>query len=344
MPDRGDGDGGRERGNTKKRALDDALQALGLGAVNPDAKRRHTAGGPGHHDSSASTSSSFKSSGQAGKSNSPSKPSKIQLDTPLFPSRPSGSSASSAHHSWRPPKSTGSPPRASGALGGPRGANSGHAGLSLSTFGRLNPRALKQPSVPNGLPTSPSTSSDAFSIPAGSTKTSATIPFKQVPEASSRSLRYGQKLVDRAAAGENSPQTQNKAGQGARPLGIEHFAAKQQNRQSSAQDRPSHPSWHTKGNSTEPYEISSSDDGVYVDSVDDDTDQDDDDNAASFPSTRQRSAQLKSRGSNESAFQNPSKGRLVDEHTSKHIFYDETPSGKDYHVFKGTRHSWAAHI
>lgn len=225
------------------------------------------------------------------------------------------------------------------------GANSGHTGLPLSTLGRLNHRALKQPSVPNGPPTSSGTSSDAFSFPAaGSTKTSATNPFKQVPEVSSRSLRFGQKLVNRAAAGESNPQTQNKAGQGARPLGTEQFAVKQQNRQSGAQYRPSNPSSHTKGKSTDPYELSSSDDGLYVDSVDDDTDQDDDDNAASFPSTRQRSARLKSQGSDEHAFQNPSISRLGDEHTSKHIFFNKTPSGKDYHVFKGTRHSWAAHI
>lgn len=344
MPGRGDGDGGREKGNTKKRALDDALQALGLGAVNPDAKRRHTAGGPGHHDSSASTSSSFNSSGQAGKSNSPSKPSKFQLDTPLFPSRPSGSSASSAHHSWRPPKSTGSPPRASGASGGPRGATSGHAGLPLSTFGRLNPRALKQPSVPNGPPTSSNTSLDALLIPARSTKTSATIPFKQVPEASSRSLRYGQKLVDRAAAGESSPQTQDKAGQGARPFSTEHFAAKQQNRQFGAQDRPSNPSSHTKGKSTDPYELSSSDDDgdLYVDDGVDDADQDDDNNAASFPSTRHRSARLKSHGDWE-AVEYSAFGNFDDEHTSKHIFY-KTPSGKDYQDFKGARYSWGAQI
>lgn len=184
MPGRGDGDGGVAKGHAKKRDLDDKLQ-VGLGAVNPDAKRRHIAGGHGQRDNDGTSNNScFQSSGKDAKRYDTSKFPKSQLRPLPFSSPPSSPlPALQRQHSSKPPDSTGSAAKAPGANPG-------------------EPKRKQNP-LPNGPPTLSSTSSDASSIPAGLTEDFPTIISKHAPNQSSRSLRYGQQSADGAAAGKD---------------------------------------------------------------------------------------------------------------------------------------------
>lgn len=299
MPGQGDGDWGVAKGHSKKRDLDDELR-VGLGAANPDAKRRHTAGGHGQRDDDgASNSSSFQSSAKDAKRHS--KSSKYQLNTPQNSSRPSSSlPALQRQHSSRPPNSTGSAAKATGASaasaasGSSWGAKPGGPGV----FTRQDrPRRTQNP-LPNGPPTLPSTSSDASSIPAGSTEDFPAITSKHTPNRSSRSLRYGHQPADGAATGKGSPQNQDAAEYGDNVL----------------------PASRVKETKKYVFISVSSDDGSHVDDEDDEDtdDEDDDENAISLPTTRQGSARLRA-------------DDLGGNHSTKVFCYDKTPSGKDYH-------------
>lgn len=174
MPGRGDGDGGMAKGHAKKRDLDDELR-VGLGAGNPDAKRRHTAGGHGQRDDDGtSNSSSFQVSRRDAKRYGTSKFPESQLNTLQASSRPSSSlPALQRQHSSRSPNSTGSAAKAPGALGASAASGSSwgaKSGGPEGVFTRQDRPTWKQKPLPNGPPTLPSTSSDASSIPAGSTK------------------------------------------------------------------------------------------------------------------------------------------------------------------------------
>lgn len=311
MRDRGDGDGAVAKGHAKKRDLDDKLQA-GLGAVNPDAKRRHIAGGHGQRDDDGTSNNpSFRSSGKDAKRYGATKSFKGQLNS----LRPSSSlPALQRQHSSKPPNSTGSAakapaaPAAPAALGSSWGAKPGRP---EGIFTRQDRPTRKQNPLPNGPPTLPSTSSDASSIPAGSTEDFPAITSKHAPNRSSRSLRYGHQPADGAAAGKGSPQNQDGAEHGDNVL----------------------PASRVKETKKHVYVSISSDDGSYVDDEDDEEtdDEDDDENAISLPTTRQGSARLRA-------------DDLGGNHHTKLFSYDKTPSGKDYHEFSSKSASWPPYI
>lgn len=309
MPGRGDGDRGVAKGHVKKRDLDDELR-VGLGAANPDAKRRHTADGHGQRDDDDSTSnnSSFQSSAKDAKRYS--KSSKYQLSSLQNSSRPSSSlPALQRQHSSKPPNSTGSAAKAPGALGASTASGSSWGtkpGGPGGVFTRQDRPTRKQNPLLNGPPTLPSTSSDASSIPAGSTEDSPATTSKHAPNRSSRSLRYGHQPADGAATGKGSLQNRD---------GAEH-----------GDNVP--PASRVKETKKHVYVNISSDDGSYVDDEDDeDTDDDDDDeNAISLPTTRQGSARLRA-------------DDMGGNHSTKWFSYDKTPSGKDYHVFSSESQS-----
>lgn len=347
MQGRADGDKDVVKGDAKKRGLDDAL-GIHFGVASSDPKRRHTTARPGHDDDeNTSNTSSFRSAMQDIRSNGASKSSRSQLERLLFASSPASSTLPQTHQSWKPPNSTGSAAQASGApgaSGSSRGANAGSLG---GVFSGLNRYAFRQIPQANEPSTSSSTSSDASSIPAGSTENLPIIalrPPAHVPETSFQSLRYGHNPADRAAAGEGGPQNQERAGQGARSHNTEQFAVGRQTRQSVAQGRPPRSYSHVEGQSVTPYKLDSSEDDLYVDEDDQDTDEDDDEDPVFFPNNRQGIGRLEARGSNGHVFENHSNGRLDDKHKSGPFVYDETPSGKNYHIFEGAAHSWVAYL
>lgn len=324
MPGRGDGDGVVAKGHGKKRDLDDKL-LVGLGAVNPDAKRRHTAGGHGQRDDGTSSSSSFQSTAKDAQRYGTSKSPKSQLDTLQISSRPSSSlPALQRQHYSTPPNSTGSTAKASGALGAPgasgssRGAKPGGPGV----FSRRDRPTWKQKPLPSGPPTLSSTSSDASSISAGSTE--ATLTSKHALNRSSRSLRHGRQPTDRAASGKGGSQNQDVATTGP------------QRRPSDTSDKVL-PASQIRETKRHPYVEISSDDGSYVDEEDDedtdDDDDDDDENATSFPTTRQGSARLRARSNGDSLLKGNHNDNLDGQRKTKVFSYDKTPSGKDYHEF-----------
>lgn len=306
MPGRGEGDRVVAMGHSKKHDLDDKLQ-VGLGAGNPNAKRRHVAGGHDQRDDDGtSDNSSFQSSAKDAKRYS--KSSKYQLNSLQNSSRPSSSlPALQRQHSSRPPNSTGSAAKASGALaasaasGSSWGAKPGGPGV----FTRQDRPTRKQNPLPNGPPTLPSTSSDASSIPAGSTEDFPAITSKHATNRSSRSLRYGQQPADGAATGKGSPQNQDGAEHGDNVL----------------------PASRVKETKKHVYVSISSDDGSHVDDEEDeDSDDEDDENVISLPTSRQGSARLRA-------------DDLGGNHSTKLFSYDKTPSGKDYHVFSSESQS-----
>lgn len=324
MPGRGDGDGGVAKGHAKKRDLDDKLR-VGLGAVNPDAKRRHTVGGHRQRDDGTSSSSSFQSSAKDAQGYGTSESPKSQLNTQIS-SRPSSSlPALQRQHYSTLPNSTGSTAKASGALGAPgasgssRGAKPGGPGV----FSRRDRPTWKQKPLPNGPPTLSSTSSDASSIPAGSTE--ATITSKHALNRSSPSLRHGRQGADRAASGKDGPQNQDVATTGP------------QRRPSDTSDKVLPASQIRETKRHHPYVEISSDDGSYVDEEDDedtdDEDDDDEENATSFPTTRQGSARLRARSNGDSLLKGDHNDNLDGQRKTTVFSYDKTPSGKDYHEF-----------
>ncbi|KAG6356065.1 hypothetical protein INS49_015450 [Diaporthe citri] len=326
MQGRADGDGGRAKGNAKKRDLDDALK-VGLGTRDSDAKRRHTAGGPGHqHDESTPNSSSFHSDGRDVKRNGTSNSFKSQRDTLPFSSRPFGLPAQQAHRSLRPPNSGDSAPkasRASGASQGTRGAKPGLLGGLFSGFGHYK---SKQNPVPNGPPTSSSTWSDASSVPAGSTEALNAEIWNEIPRTPWHSLRYGHKPADRAAGGEGKPQSYDRPAQGARSRNADHAVTGSQRRQSDTQDNTL-PASRLKGKRRAQYDDNLSYDVLYLEDDDEDSDEKDDEHATAFPKTRQGSARLGARGSSGSLLKgNPDAGSNG-ERKPRQLSYDKTPSG-----------------
>lgn len=314
MPGRGDGDGGVAKGHAKKRDLDDKLR-VGLGAVNPDAKRRHTDLGHGQRDDGTSSSASFQSSAKDAQRYGTSKSPKSQLDTLQISSRPSSSlPALQRQHATKPPNGTG--PAAKGP--GSRGAKTGGPGV----FSRRDRPTRKRNPLLNGPPTLSSTSSDASSIPAGSTE--ATLISNHALNRSSRSLRHGRQPADRAASGKGGSQNQDVATTGP------------QRRPSDTSDKVL-PASQIRETKRHPYVEISSDDGSYVDEEDDedtdDDDDDDDENATSFPTTRQGSARLRARNNGDSLLKGDHNDNLDDQRKTKVFSYDKTPSGKDYHEF-----------
>lgn len=325
MHGRADGDGGRARGNAKKRDLDDALK-VGLGARDPDAKRRHTAAGPGHHhDGSTPNSSSFPSGGQDVKKHGTSKSLKFQHDILPFSSRPSGSPAPQAYPSLRPPNSGDSAPKAPGAPGASRGTRGARPGLSRGLFSSVSHHKSKQNSVPNGPPTSSSTSSDASSIPAGLTKALSTGIPQEIPRASSHSSRYGYKVANRPAAGEGNPQSNDRPVQEARSRNADHVVPGSQRRQPDTRDSTLSAS-HLKGKRRPPFEDSLSDDGSYLEDDEEGSDDKDDGHATAFPQNQQNSARLRARGNSGSLFKGNPDGGLNGERKTRQLSYDKTPS------------------
>lgn len=326
MRGRADGDGGKAKGNAKKRDLDDALK-VGLGAGGPDAKRRHTAAGPGHHYAgSTSNGSSFHSGGQDVKSYGTSKSSKSQLDTLPFSEPPSGSPAPQALRSLGPPNSGDTAPKASGAPGaswGSRGAKSGLLGGLFSGDGHYK---SKQNSVPNGPPTSSSTSSDASSIPAASTVDFSDDIYKEIPKTSWSSLRYGYKPADRATGREGKPQSNDGPARAARSRNADHAVPGSQRRQSDTRDNTL-PASRLKGRIRPPYDDSLSDDDLYLEDDNEASDENDDEYATAFPKTRQGSARLGARGSSGSLLKGIPDGGLSDERKIRQPSHDKTPSG-----------------
>ncbi|KAK7697431.1 hypothetical protein SLS64_013512 [Diaporthe eres] len=329
MRGRADGDGGKAKGNAKKRDLDDALK-VGLGAGDPNGKRRHTAAGPGHqHDGSTSNGSSFHSGGQDVKKHGTSKSFKFQHDTLPFLSRPSSSPAPQAHRSLRPPNSGDSAPEAPGAPGAPgasRGTRGAKPGLPGGLFSGASHHKSKQNPVPNGPPTSSSTSSDASSIPAGSTEALATGSSQEIPRISSHSLRYGYKLANRAASGEGNPQSNDRRVQEARSRNADHVAPGSQRRQPHTRDNTLLVS-QIKGKRKPPYDDSLSDDGSYLDDDEEGSHDNDDGRATAFPKDRQDSTRLRARGSRGSLLNGRPDGGLNGERTTRRLSYDKTPSG-----------------
>lgn len=321
------GDGERLRHSTRKRDLYDAPE-LSLGGANRSAKRRQTTGSPAHDDESTSNSSSSYSRGQRVKTNSESRSPKSTLDTLRFSLRSSGAPGQQKHDALKPPTSRDSAAKPLGALGGPPGARLSLPG-GLSS-GHVHHKA-KQNLLPNGTPTSSSISSDASSIPAGSTGTLPFVASKEIPQKSFHSLRYGFKLANRAAAGEGSEQSNDKPGQETK--GRKHTTTSVQRQRS---DGPGNalPTPRLDGTRKTPHTISSSDDESYVDE-DENTDKDNDADVSAFPTTRQRSARLRAQRSAE----NLSKGKGDDgkngEHEAEQDGFRNTPSGKDYHHFLG---------
>lgn len=340
MRGRADADAVVAKGNAKKRDLDDAPQ-VGLGAGNPDAKRRHTASGQGARDGDGAgvlNSSSSHSSRQDVKSYGSSKPTNnSRLDTLLFSSRPSSSQpALQWQHSLRPPNSTASAARAPGAsgpsaaLGAPRallGAKPGLAGGAFSGVGR--PTRNQNPG-PDGPPTSSSTSSDASSIPAGLGENLAATASKHLPKTSFQSLRYGHKPADHATAAKGSPQNQDRTDLGAKSDNTRGVAAGPQRRAS-----------RTRGTRRHPYASSSRDDGSYIEEDDGVTGEDGDETAIPFPNTRQGSARPRGRSSGDSLSKDDPDGDLHGERQAKLFSYGMTPSGKGYHVFSSKSPSLA---
>lgn len=326
MQGRADGDGGRAKGNAKKRNLDDALK-VGLGAGDPNAKRRHTAAGPGHqHDGSTSNGSSFHSGGQDVKKHGTSKSLKFQYDTLPFSSRPSGSPAPQAHRSLRPPNSGDSAPKASGASGASRGIRGAKPGLSGGLFSGVGRHKSKQNSVPNGPPTSSSTSSDASSIPAHSTEALATGISQEIPRTSSHSLRHGYKLANRSAGGEGIPQSNDRPAQEARSRNADHVVPGSQRRHPHTRDNTL-PASQLKGKRRLPYDDSLSDDGSYLEDDDGGSHDNDDGRATAFRKDRQDGARLRARGSRGSLLNGQPDGGLNGERTTPQPSYDKTPSG-----------------
>ena len=327
MPGRADGDGVTAKGNAMKRDLDDALR-VGLGAGNPDAKRRHTAAVPGRrHDESTFNLSSFHSSGHDVKRNGPSKSSQAGLDDSPTPQ---------AHRSLKQPNSSVPTAKASGApgltgaLGGTWGAKPNLLGGLLSGPGH---HRSKQHRLSDGPPTSSSTSSDASSIPPGYTATLPTAPSKDIPQTSFHSLRYGYKPATPANAVESNPRTNDRPGQEAQSQDNEYVATGPKGRQYDAQDNI-RPASRLKGKRKTPYyDKEPSDDGPYVVLDDEDSNINDDENAAAFSKTRQGSARPIARGSSGSLLKVSPDVGLDGEHNIRHLSYDKTPSGKDYHNF-----------
>lgn len=326
MQGRADGDGGRAKGNTKKRDLDDALK-VGLGAGNPDAKRRHTAAGPSYHyDGSTPNSSSFHSGRRDVKRHDIWNSIKSQLDTFPFSSRPSGSPAPQAYQSLRPPDSGDSAAKAPGASGASQSTRGGKPGLPGGLFSGVGHHKSKQNSVPNGPPTSSSTSSDASPIPAGSTEALSTEIYKQILRKSSQPLRYGYKLATQTAAGKGNPQSKDRSAQEARSHNAGHTIPGSQRRLSNTQDKILRPS-RLKSKRRPVYDDSLSDDGSYLEDDDDASDDNEDKHATSFPKKRQSSNHFGSRGSSGSLLGDNSDGGLNGERKSRQLSYDKTPSG-----------------
>lgn len=326
MQGRADGDGGRAKGNAKKRDLDDAIK-VGLGAGDPHAKRRNTAAGPGHHrDGSKPNSSSFHSDGQDIKKHGTSKSFKFQHDILPFSSRPSGSPAPQAYRSFRPPNSGDSAPKAPGAPGALRGTRGAKPGLSGGLFSGVSHHRSKPNSVPHGPPTSSSTSSDASSIPAGSTKALATGLSKEIPWTSSNSFRYGNKLANRAAAGQGNSQSNDRPAQEVRSRNADHVVPGSQRRQSDTRGNAL-PTSQLKGKRRPPCDDSLSDDGSYLEADEEDSGDNDEEHATAFPKFRQDSARLGARGSSGSLFKGNPDGGLDGERKSRQLSYDKTPSG-----------------
>lgn len=331
------GDGDRLRHNTRKHDLYDAPE-LSLGAANRSAKRRHTTGSPGHHDDeSTSNSSSSYSRGQQVKDNSASRSPKSTLDTLRFSLRSSGSTARQKHDALKPPTSSDSEAKAlvaSGVTWAPSGARLSFPG-GLSS-GYIHHSAKQNP-LPNGPPTSSSTSSDASSIPAGS---SGTLPFvaskKSLPHKSSLSLRYGNKSANGAAAGEGNPQSNDKPG--LETKGRKHTTTSTQRQQSGGRGH-THPNPRRDGTGKTADDITSSEDDSYVDE-DENNDDDSDEDDAAFPTTRQRSARLRARSTAETPSMGSGDDGKSGDHEADQGSYRKTPSGKDYHEFLGEGLNW----
>lgn len=300
MPGQADGGGGMVKRHAKKRELDDAL--LGLGTGSRDAKRRRTAGGPGHrHDGSTSNSSSLSSHGEDFNGDSALKSSKFQHDILPFSSRPSDSPAPPARHSLRAPNGSHSAAKASGAPGSSRGSRGAKPSSLGGLFSGRGHDKSHQNYVPNGPPNSSSTSSDASSIPTGSTQTFPTIAPRGKPQTSSNFLRYGKNSANREAAGQRNPQNHN----------TKHVPGSQ-GQQSGPQDNIPSASRLKKTLSVN----SPSNDVSYLENGD--VDSDDSDN--SLPARKQ--------------FWDP-------EHTTRHSYYSKTILGKDYCEVSGEALSWA---
>lgn len=343
MPGRAGGDRGRAKSNAKKRNLDDALE-VGLGAGKPDPKRQHAAAVPGHrHDQSTSNSSSFRSSGRDVKKNGPSTSFQSAIDALPFSSRPSGSPAPQANQFLEQPNTSVSAAKASGVLGA-SGASGATWGVKPHLLGGLfsgpGHQRSKQHRLSNGPPTSSSTSSDASSIPAGSTATLPTAPSKDITQSSVHSLRYGYKPATRATAGESNPQTIDKRNQEAHPQNTKPVATGPKGRQSDAKENV-RPGSRLRGKRNPPSNNNSSDDGLYVEIDDEDSDIHDEENSASFYKIRRGSARLRARGSSGGLLKGRPDGGLDDEHETRHLSYNKTHSGKDYHKFPGESLGWA---
>lgn len=274
MPGRGEGDGGVAKGHGKKRNLDYKLR-VSLGAGNPDAKRRHTAGGHGQRDDDGTSNSlSFQSSAKDAQRYGTSKFPKSQLDILQISSRPSSSLPTlQRQRSSKPPNSTGLTAKASGApgaSGSSRGAKPGGPGV----FSRRDRPTWKQNRLPNGPPTLSSTSSDASSISAGSTE--APLTSKHVLNRSSRSLRHGRQSADGAASRKDGSQNQDVA---------EHVATTgPQRRLSNTRDKVL-PASQVRETERHPYVSISSDDGSYGSSS---SGNDEQDNFSTNPSELER--------------------------------------------------------
>lgn len=323
MQGRADGDGGRARGNAKKRDLDDALQ-VGLGAGDPDAKRRHTVAGPGHPY--ATSLSSFHSGGQDVKRHGTSKSFKSQPDTLSFSYRPSDSPAPQAYRSLRPPTSGDAAPKASGSSGAPQGTRGAQPGLLGGLFSGVGHPKSKQNSLSNGPPTSSSTSSDASSIPAGSTEALTDGLSKEIFRISSQSLRYGSKLANQAAAGEGNPQGKDRAAQGARSHNADHVVPGSHRRLSDTQNKIL-PASRFEAKRRPLYNDSLSDDGSYLEGDDKDIDDNNDEHATTFPKNRQGSARLAARSSSGSLLKDHIDGGSNGERKTQQLSYGKPPSG-----------------
>ncbi|KAJ0114858.1 hypothetical protein J7T55_004600 [Diaporthe amygdali] len=324
-----DGGGSQERGNVKKRDLDDALRD-GLGARGQDTKRRRTPGHAHHVDEHTRDSSNFNCSTQDVKKNSIQKTS----NSWMFLSGPSGLRPLQTQHSSRQPSTVGSAPEASGASRALRASEATKPARTKGIFSAPDHHKLKLDTLRNGPPTSSSTSSDTSLIPARFTET-LPASSKGLPTSSLQSLRYGFSRANRTAAGEGNSLGKDRPGQVGHSHNTGHLVLSQ-GRQTGTEDKAL-PSHHIKGKKKQPYDYDPSDDDSYVDNDGDSVDDVDE----KLPSTRQGSARMKARIGSGEPSSNGYYDNLDNNHGTRPVSYDKTPSGKDYHEYPdqyGTMH------
>ncbi|KAG8163209.1 hypothetical protein KVR01_006506 [Diaporthe batatas] len=304
------GDGGRVRRNTRKRDLDDA--SMSKTVDNLSSKRRlTTAGATGQHDDETASNSTKLESHRA-KRKSTSQPPKPQLDTLQFSLRSAERPALSAprmHGPVNPPFSNDSAAR----LSGPPGATGASWGTTPSGYGH---HKSNQHRPTTQIPTSPTTSSDASSIPARSNRISPFATPKHETRASPHSLAASEE------PGHNAKFHQELKG---RSHNTRRGATGPQVWQSERRDEAL-PVSRLNGTKELPHAITSSDDDSYVEEREEAQDSDDD----AIPTTRQRTARLGARGST----MNLSEIRdddLNDEQGVERSLFRKTPSGRDYH-------------